>query len=187
MRDWPAAHFVRRWLRSVVMGLNDDRRGAVAMIMGLSLSVMLGVTGLTVDASMWQYHTNSAQCAADAAVMSAVTSAIAGDSIARIQSEAYSVAAAAGYVRGKDVSVVLNNPPTSGGYSGNVNAYEVIITETQPRYFSLLYTKGGPTVYARAVRLVAPTSAGAVARTQRRQLQDEATYRDRVGQRDHRS
>jgi Flp pilus assembly protein TadG len=128
------------------------------MIMGLSLSVMLGVGGLAVDASMWQYKKNDAQGAADAAAMSAVTSAIAGDSIARIQSEAYSIAAVGGFVRGENATVTLNNPPSTGAYAGNANAYEVIITETQSRYFSVLYTKGSPTVYARAVGLVTSTS-----------------------------
>ncbi len=128
------------------------------MIMGLSLPVMVGVAGLAVDVSMWQYNKNNAQGAADAAAMSAVASAIAGDSTDRIRSEAYSVAATAGYVRGQNATVTLNNPPTSGAYSGNVNAYEVIITETQPRYFSALYMKGGPTIYARAVALVTSTS-----------------------------
>ncbi len=158
MPGWLAAHSLRSWLRSVVRKAKDDRRGAAAMIMGLTLPVMVGVAGLAVDVSMWQYNKNNAQGAADAAAISAVASAIAGDSTGRIRSEAYSVAATAGYVRGQNATVTLNNPPTSGAYSGNVNAYEVIITETQPRYFSALYMKGGPTIYARAVALVTKTS-----------------------------
>jgi Flp pilus assembly protein TadG len=158
MLDWPAAQFAHRWLRSVVRRAKGDRRGAVAMIIGLALSVMLGVAGLAVDASMWQYNKNNAQAVADAAALSAVTSALAGDSLARIQSEVYSIAAAAGYVRSSNVTVTINNPPTTGNYAGNSNAYEVIIAEAQPRYFSLMYTKGGPTVYARSVALVTSTS-----------------------------
>jgi Flp pilus assembly protein TadG len=154
MHDWPVAHFFRRWLRSAISKARGDRRGAVAMIMGLSLSVMLGVAGLAVDASMWQYTKNDAQGAADAAAMSAVTSAIAGNSSGRIASEVYSVAAINGFVRGNGATVTLNNPPANGNYAGNVNAYEVIISELGPRYFSLLYTKGAPTIAARAVALV---------------------------------
>jgi Flp pilus assembly protein TadG len=136
----------------------DDRSGAAAIMMALSLPVMLGVAGLAVDAALWQYNRNNAQGAADAAAMSAVASAIAGDSIDRVQSEAYSAAAAAGYIRGQNATVTLNNPPTSGNYAGNSNAYEVIITEAQPQYFSALYMKGGPTISARAVALVTSTS-----------------------------
>jgi Flp pilus assembly protein TadG len=127
------------------------------------MPVLLGLTAFAVDVSKWSSTKNSIQAAADNSVLSAVMSAAqAGATFAQIQNQALAVAAATGFTNGQGgVTVTVNTPPTSGGYTSSTytnTAYEVIIKQPQTRYFAVLLG-AAPTVSGRAVALVAGSPA----------------------------
>ena len=50
--------------------------------------------------------------------------------------QAKGITAALGFVDGQNgVTVSVNKPPTSGGYTSSATAIEVIVQQPQPRYF----------------------------------------------------
>src|SRR5260221_3256795 len=51
----------------------------------------------------------------------------------------------------QDTVVVVNIPPKSGPFTGKLGYVEVIVTYTQPRYFSTIWGSTGTDIVARAV------------------------------------
>lgn len=108
------ARFRRRW-----------RRGAVLVLTALLLPVLLGVTGLVIDAGLLMVSSRKAQNAADAAATAAAVDLMLG----RTQATARTTATT--YVRMHNrlarANVTVNIPPTSGSYQGNSNYIEVVV------------------------------------------------------------
>lgn len=131
--------------------LLQDQGGVAAITMILMISALLAAVALVVDTSIWARNKAILQGAADSAALSAVVKASAGGTLAQVQTEALGVAAANGFTNGSNgVTVTVTNPPASGAYSGNNNAYEVTISQPQTLYFGRLIGLA-PTVKARAV------------------------------------
>jgi len=130
------------WTRDLLRRFANDRAGVSAVLVGLCLSLMLGASGLAVDVGLWYSDRRAAQGAADAAAYSAAVDYMnsASPSVAYAQSTAQAVAAQYGFVNGQNgVTVTVNTPPTSGNYtSGTNNAFEVLITKSEPLAFSAL-------------------------------------------------
>ena len=129
--------------------LVGDPRGVTAVTMALAMTVLLGFAGIGVDIAMWETTKRNMQGAADQAVYSAMMAKNAG---ASPTTSAKAVAAQMGFVDGQGgVTVAVNNPPTQGGNKSNANAWEVIITKTQPMWFSRLFLASAPIAAGRAV------------------------------------
>jgi Flp pilus assembly protein TadG len=141
-----------------------DERGSVAILTGISLTVLIAFAGLGVDVSMWLRAKSNVQSAADAAANSVAAAAAlpGGSSSTRIQAEANAAAAANGFENGMNgVTVVVHNPPTSGTYAGKTAAYEIIVSAPQKLYLaSVLSGPKAPTVVGRTVALLNTTSLG---------------------------
>jgi len=140
-----------------------NERGSIAAITAISLAMLLAFGALGVDVSLWLRAKNDAQGAADAAANSAAAAAAVGNPSGRIQTEANAAAAANGFQNGMNgVVVTLNNPPASGSYAGNANAYEVIVSAPQQLYLAsaLPGVPAAPTVQGRAVALLNKTTIG---------------------------
>jgi Flp pilus assembly protein TadG len=139
-----------------------DERGSMAILTGISLTLLLAFAGLGVDVSLWLRAKSDAQAAADAAAYSVAAAAALGSSNSRIQSEANAAAAVSGFQNGMNgVTVTVNNPPASGAYAGNAKAYEVIIGAPQKLYLaSVLPGATAPTVRGRAVALLNTGTTG---------------------------
>jgi Flp pilus assembly protein TadG len=153
------SRFCRFWAR--------DERGSMAILTGISLTVLIAFAGLGVDVSVWLRAKSNVQSAADAAansVAAAAAAAIAAQTTypARIQAEANAAAAANGFQNGMNgITVTVNNPPASGAYAGNAKAYEVIIGAPQKLYLaSVVAGAKAPTVTGRAVALLNTTTLG---------------------------
>jgi Flp pilus assembly protein TadG len=134
-----------------------NERGSISAITAISLAILLAFGALGVDVSLWLRAKSDAQGAADAAAGSAAAAAAAGNPASRLTAEGNAAAAANGFQNGmKGVTVTLNNPPSSGSYAGNANAYEVIISAPQQLYLAsaLPGVPAAPTVRGRAVALV---------------------------------
>ncbi len=156
----------RAWRWPGVIGrvfarLARDESGVSAVVVGLSLSAMLGAAGLAVDVGLWYTDRRHAQGAADSAAYSAAVDYAANGVASDAESTAYAVAAKYGFVNGSGgVSVAVNTPPQSGNYTASGDhAFEVIISKSEPLFFSALFTKSA-TIKARAVAEPAVSSTG---------------------------
>jgi hypothetical protein len=77
--------------------------------------------------------------------------------------QAKAITAAQGYVDGQNgTSVTVNRPPSSGSYTSNTSAIEVIVQQPQPRFLSGLFLASNPTVNARAVTVVSSTGPACI-------------------------
>jgi Flp pilus assembly protein TadG len=151
-------------MRSSLGRLASDRGGVSAIIVGLSLTGILGFAGLAVDASLWYSDKRLAQTAADSAAFSAANTFNdeneTASAVTNAKAAAIAVAAAYGLVNGSGgVSVTVNNPPTQGAYTTNSSAIEVIITKPESVFFSSLFLSS-VNVVSRAVGAVTTTTTG---------------------------
>jgi Flp pilus assembly protein TadG len=142
--------------------LSRDQRGSISVMTAISFTVLLAFGALGVDVSLWLRAKNDVQGAADAAANSIAAAAAVGNPSGRILAEANAAAAANGFQIGVNgVTLTMNNPPSSGSYSGNANAYEVIISAPQQLYLaSAVPGVTAPTVRGRAVALLNKTTIG---------------------------
>jgi hypothetical protein len=140
--------------------LRSDQIGAVAIIVALMAPVLVGAMGLGSEAGYWYLTQRRVQNAADTAAHAAAKRKKAGDSTTALQTTAeYIVGLADGT---EDAAVALNTPPASGGFTGNGQAIEVIVTETLPRLFTALYTTEPLSIGGRAVGLYETDGTGCV-------------------------
>jgi len=122
---------------------------------GLMLPVLLGVTGMAVDGSIWFAIKRSMQNTADAAAFSAALemTRVNDDSLAK--SRAISDAEENQYDPSSGDTLQINSPPLYGPYSGNNAAFEAIVSRPSPSFLSRLIHGDQVTVTARAVAIVA--------------------------------
>jgi hypothetical protein len=150
------------------------RRGAVAVLVALCLTLLVAVVAVTVDGGVLLTERRHAQTVADAASMAgacvlyefypqdhpAVGTPTSHTDEAK--QAALDVAAANGYIgtgsadqkdgRATTAEVTVNIPPTSGPYKGRTDGFiEVIVVYQQQRYFSGILGSGTLPVKARAV------------------------------------
>jgi Flp pilus assembly protein TadG len=139
-------HFLARFGR--------DRAGVSAILLGLAMTVMMGAAGLAVDGGVWYADRRAAQGAADAAAYSAAVDYTdsSNPSATYAKAAAQAVAAQYGFKNGVGgVTVTVNSPPASGNYAGaSDSAFEVLISKTEPMFFSSLFNTAA-TIKARAV------------------------------------
>lgn len=108
-----------------------DRRGTVALQVGLMLTVLIGMVSLGTEIPMVLNKHRQLQSVADMAAVSAAASRVAKNNLVA-QTEARAIAASAGLVHGKNnVTVKVTRPPASGAYAGVAEAVEVVINQTQ--------------------------------------------------------
>ena len=142
------------------LDLVTDCSGASAVVVGLSMTALLGFAGMAVDASVWYTDKISAQGAADAAAYSAGKDIWSGDSATGAISNARAVAAQNRFTDGVGgVTVTVNVPPTSGPNTANSSAVEVIINKPESLMFAGFY-QSSASVGARAVALSGSSSGG---------------------------
>jgi Flp pilus assembly protein TadG len=141
-------------LRAAGFRLLADRSGATALVTALALTVILGFAGLAIDVASWQVTQRNMQGAADQAAYSAAVANGAGGG-ASPTTQAKGVTASFGFVDGSNnTTVTVNNPPATGSYTANSGAFEVIIQQPQPLWFTNLFLSSEPTVSARSVATV---------------------------------
>jgi Flp pilus assembly protein TadG len=148
---------LHHWLFDInlLKRFHKDTCGGVMIYVGLAMPVLLGVSGLAVDGSIWFANKRSMQATADAAAYSAALemTRINDDSLAK--SRAISDAAENQYNAAAGDSIQINSPPLYGAYSGNNAAYEAIVSRPSPSFLSRLIHGEQIIVSARAVAIVA--------------------------------
>jgi hypothetical protein len=117
--------------------------------MAVTLTALLGFAGLGTDVVVALYKQRQMQSVASAAAFSgAIAKKVGSDPT----TEARGVAAKAGYVNGTGgVTVTVNAPPLSGGYTGTSTAVEVIVAQPQNLPLVGLIQSGSWNISARAV------------------------------------
>jgi hypothetical protein len=128
-------------------------------VVAACLLVLLGILAFTLDGGLLLSERRHAQSVADAAALAAACSLYQNfatdkglDPNATAAKNALAYAAADGYSNdGKQSTVTVNIPPTSGDYVGKVGYAEVIVQFNQPRYFSAVFGAGTIPVGARSV------------------------------------
>jgi hypothetical protein len=142
-----------------VRNLLNDQRGTIAVMTGLSATVLVGFAALAIDVASWQVAQHSMQGAADSAAYSAGVAYNRGDGT-DFHTQGKGIAAAQGFVDGQNgATVAVNQPPTLGSYTGTATAIEVIIQQPQPRFFAGFFLSSNPTVSARAVATISGSGA----------------------------
>nr|WP_298355176.1 pilus assembly protein TadG-related protein [Rhodoblastus sp.] len=127
----------------------SDAKGAIAVMFALGGSILMGAVGIAVDVGLWEAAHRDLQDAADAAAMSAVVGFQAG---VDVTTQAEAVAAGYNFVNGvAGTTVTANRPPLSGSQVGNSAAVEVIVSQPQARFFSLVFGRQPVNESARAV------------------------------------
>ena len=138
-------------------GLARDRSGATAVVIGVTMTALLGFAGLAVDAGVWYADRRHAQAASDSAAYSAAIDIAAGDTVAGARTAAKAITAQYGLTDGAGgVTVTLNSPPATGPNTATTGAVEVIVRKTESLYFSQFFVSSQQ-VSARAVALAGST------------------------------
>lgn len=132
-----------------------DRSGAVAVVIAFATTALLGFAGLATEGGRWYVTKRTIQGATDSAAYSAAIVKNTGATSSTFRREGKSVAGSYGYVDGTaGVTVAVNNPPTSGNFTTNNFAVEVIIGQPQTPFLSGLFLASAPTIVARSVALL---------------------------------
>jgi Flp pilus assembly protein TadG len=137
-----------------------DARGQILILTALSMTVLLGMAALSVDASFMYDKRNRLYAAADAAAKLAATEvhrrAATCDEPATLQAFANEEVARHGFNPSGATSVVMNCPPSSGPYAGNHTYVEALVSETTNTFFGNVLGILSATPGARAVAGMGP-------------------------------
>ena len=127
------------------------QRGTVAILIGLSMSVLIGAIALGTDVTYVMYKHRQMQTAADAAALAAAV-ALSKGYPTDYALEARAITASSGFVNGTNgVTVTVNKPPASGSYTQNASAVEVIVVKPEALKLVSVFSSAAFNVTARAV------------------------------------
>jgi hypothetical protein len=122
--------------------------GQVMVLICVSLIAIVGMIAVVTDFSFMQHQRNMMQTAADSAAMAGAQELNYGDVVAAGKKDA----ATNGYTDGTaNVTVSLNNPPSTGPNASNTGYVEAIVSKPEPTYFLRVLGVSTMTVSARAV------------------------------------
>jgi Flp pilus assembly protein TadG len=147
---------MKQRIAAAVGGLWRDRSGVTAVLTALGAVVLLGFTGLAIDVVTWEVAQHKMQSAADAAALAA---SIAAYTDQNATNAADAVAASYGYVNGQNGTNVTVTSPYSG--NGAQNGVQVVISQSQPQFFSRLFLASAPTVTVQAAARL-PAGSGSM-------------------------
>lgn len=128
-----------------------NRCGTVAIMMGITLPIFVGLLGLGVDVPNWYLAKRKAQTAVDAGAISGAYALYYTDSSHVARAAAADGAKRNEFVAGSDTTLTINIPPLSGPYAGDPSAIEVIVTQKQTLFFASILMDDEVNVVARAV------------------------------------
>ncbi len=122
--------------------------GQVMVLVCVSLIALMGMIAVVADFSFMQNQKNMMQTAADSAAMAGSEELNYGDQVAAGRADA----ASNGYINGvSNVTVTINNPPSTGPNAANSGYVEAIVSKPEPTYFLRVLGVSTMTVSTRAV------------------------------------
>ena len=141
-------------------GAARGERGFVMVTFVVLAVVLLGMTGLVIDAGMMAYEKRRAQVAADAAAMGGALEIAGGGNGVLAAADDATANGFTGGVNGTTVAV--SSPPLSGGYTNDNRYVEVSITRQIPTTFMRILNIPTMTVSARSVAGQSQGSGGCI-------------------------
>jgi hypothetical protein len=136
----------------------STRRGTVAIIVAVCLTVLLTAVAFSIDGGIILEDRRQLQAACDAAALAGSSDLYANypvnqglDPQNTARDSAKSVASLNGFTDKVNADVDVRIPPTTGKFTGKAGYIEVVITYNQPRYFSRVLGSDTIPVQARAV------------------------------------
>jgi hypothetical protein len=140
------------------LSLRRNERGSIIILSTFMLPILLAFIGLAVDGGLLFEIKRRMQTSADSAAVAGAVAKRSGGDVDTIVEAARTDAALNGFQHAAaDVTVTVNNPPTSGPYNGIDGYVEVVINKITPTYFIRVLSMMLPgdfttaTVAARAV------------------------------------
>jgi Putative Flp pilus-assembly TadE/G-like len=128
-------------------------RGSVAVLIGVSMSALVGMVALGTEITFVIYKHREMQSAADSAALGSATALQKGYPT-DYALEGKAIAATAGFVNGVDgVTITVNKPPASGNNTANAGAVEVIVVQPQTLNLVSMFSSAVFTLTTRAVAL----------------------------------
>ncbi|MCO6419234.1 hypothetical protein JYK14_24170 [Siccirubricoccus sp. KC 17139] len=116
------------------------------MVLAVSATILLGFTGLAIEAGGWYLALRNAATAADMAALAGAAARERGEDYSAVASD---TAALNGFAAG-----VAVGPPTEGQFVGDAGAVQVVISRNQQISLARLFLATAPTVRTRAVATV---------------------------------
>jgi Flp pilus assembly protein TadG len=146
--------------RNLLKRFRRDEAGSYLIITGLMMPALIGFAGLGTEAGLLYQKHRTMQSAADSAAVSAATALFVESNNPSLASvllaQANAVTSPFGFPNGSNgATVTVNQPPTSGPHIASVGAVEVVISQTQKRLFSAIWSSEPVTVTARSVAVAA--------------------------------
>jgi Flp pilus assembly protein TadG len=140
--------------------LRDERDGSIFILVALAMPVVVGGLALAVETGLWYMAKRQTQLQADAAALGAARTKAAGiSSVNTLRVVARNDATRNGYVDSSPNTLTVNVPPTSGSYTGDSSAVEVVIERPQTAIFSKMFGLSTATIRARGVASIAGSPA----------------------------
>ncbi|WP_416907441.1 MAG: pilus assembly protein TadG-related protein [Polymorphobacter sp.] len=133
--------------------LLGDRRGAIGVVIGATLPVMLGSVGLAVDVAQWTLAKRSLQRQADSAALAGVYGLSQGaDAQASVTRD---LALNARY--SLDGPPIIERGPSAGPYAGDGRAVRVALATVLNLPFAGMFITGGARITAESTAALVPT------------------------------
>ncbi len=151
---------LRRFIPSRLRAVAADNRGNVAILFAFCTPLVVGGLGFGVESGYWYHQQLKLQQAADAAAYAGAIEDRAGHAYSTITSVATAAAQQNGFTSNGG-TIQVHTPPTSGAFT-TANAVEVLLTHTEQRFFSQIFTNDPVITTARSVSLFTTASDACV-------------------------
>ena len=150
-RLWKSIGNILVGIAALERQFRNARRGSVAITIGLTLPIVIGMAALGSEITYLLYKHRQMQVVADAAALGGATALQRGYPAAGV--EARGISGFLGFVDGgaSGATVTVNNPPLSGSQTNNSAAVEVIESQPQTLVMVTLFRSELFNLSARAV------------------------------------
>ncbi|KIL99715.1 hypothetical protein CCC_03887 [Paramagnetospirillum magnetotacticum MS-1] len=137
-------------LKTLIRRLCTGTEGAVAIMVGIGMTAMIGFLALGTETGLWYAAKRNLQSVADAAALGGAFELGSGSNSSVISAAAIQDAGRNGFQATGGATIAVHTPPASGKYAGNPQMVEVSVSQPTTLLFSALFLKSLQ-VNARAV------------------------------------
>lgn len=128
-----------------------DERGTIIIMLAIALPLIVGLLGLAIDTANWYYAERRVQTATDAAAISGAITLLQLKNDIDAEDASLDSANRNDFQPGNGRTLEYFSPPSSGPFTSDLSAVEIISTEAQSIYFADILYNGSATVTTRAV------------------------------------
>ena len=135
-----------------------DDRGQILILAAVSMTALLGIAALSIDASFMYDKRNRLHAAADAAAKTGAIEVHRNPTVplAALRNFANQQVIAHGFNPSGSTTVTIHHPPINGPFTGNIHYVEAIVSEPTATFFGVILGIANMTPGARAVAGTSP-------------------------------